>query len=186
MTTALISPTVEPIKAICDIIQHELGLDAAHVMASDQRYTPPTDDGMYVVVSYVDDKTIGNNSYMLGDVDDSGVGQEVQESAVNILAQIDVMSASSEARLRKQEIVMALAGIYARQVCDANLMQLARIPAGFRDMSALEGSSMLKRYTATIIIKALYRKVKETSYYDHNFTPAVHHDTRLPDDPTDA
>ena len=178
--------TREPIKVIADIIQTELELDAlvdpkdasktiARVMVYNQRFKPPTTEGMYVVVSYVSGVAIGNNNYI---TDVESAGTEIQELAMNEVIQIDVMSSNEEARQRKEEVIMALNSIYAAQVCDENRMQLARIPSAFNDLSGLEGSSQMNRYTMTVILKALYRKTKDASYYDKGFTPEVHHDPK--------
>jgi hypothetical protein len=180
-TTPLTVEAREPIKVIADIIKTELDLDdlwdkvaqanVPRVMIYNQRFKPPTTDGLYVVLSYVSGVVIGNNNYAADDSDDYFT--EYQELAMQELIQIDAMSANDEARIRNKEIIMALTSIYAQQQTDKYLMQLARMPAGFTDLSELEASARMNRYTSRIMIKALYRKAKEVDPYVSIQTPEV-------------
>lgn len=178
MVDAIVS--IEPIKVLAGIIQTEMGLAAGKVMVYNQRYKPPTTKGVYIVLSYISGKAIGNNA---GNTEVAGEYIEVQEVPMHEVIQIDVMSdteadGTCEARARKVEVIMALGSQYAQRQCAEHLMQISRIPTEFVDISAVEGSSLLARYMATVNIKALYRKTKTAEYYDHNFTPEVHTDPK--------
>jgi hypothetical protein len=172
MTTPLTVSEKEPIKVIADIIQKELDLDDGLVMIYNQRFKPPTTEGIYIVLSYISGRPIGVSNH----VEDAGIYgiTEVQESAMNEMIQIDAMSANDEARIRHREIILALGSIYGQQQCDKYLMQMARIPGDFTDVSDLEGAARLNRYTMTMTIKALYRKTKTVEYYGTFTTPEVH------------
>jgi hypothetical protein len=172
MTTPLTVSHLEPIKVMADIIQIELNLESGDVIVYNQRFKIPSTEKMFVVLSLLNSKIIGNNNYYEDDEDDGF--QEIQEVAVHELLQIDIMSANDEARIRKHEVALALASVYAQQKCDENMIQIARIPEGFTDVSDLEAAARLNRYTATIAVKALYRKVKTVDYYGTFQNPEVH------------
>ena len=102
---------------------------------------------------------------------------EQQGVNMNELYQIDVMSADNTARLRKEEILMALASIYAQQLQEIYQMQIARIPTQFNDASAVEGGARMNRYTLTVAVNALYTKEKAAAYYDTFQSPDIRVDT---------
>lgn len=174
---------VEPIKVLADIIQTELSLEDGRVMVYNQRFKAPTTKGMYVVLSYVSGKAIGNNS-RTSEIE--SVYSETQEVAMHEVIQIDVMSdidesGYCEARARKVEVIMALGSQYAQRKSAERLMQIGRIPGDFNDISGVEGASLLSRYMMIVPIKALYVKTKTADYYDHGFTPEVSTDPEGPE-----
>jgi hypothetical protein len=165
--TAII--TREPIKIMADIILHELELTAGQVMIYNQRYTAPTTEGLYIVLAFVSAKVIGNNNTP---TDNGAVMDEVQETSVLQVIQIDVMSANEEARQRKEEIIMALNSTYAQQLQDQYLVKIASHPSDFVDVSDVEGTARMNRYTMTVMVNALYRKTKAIDFYG-TFTEEV-------------
>lgn len=156
----------EAIKVIGDVIANQMGLrttgPTAQIMLTNERFNiPPTND-LYVALSYVDGKPIGNNNYF-----DGNTVIETQQVTMFYHVQIDIMSFDATARTRKEEVYMALRSIYAQQAMEAQNVQIARMPAAFVDASSLEESKMLNRYTMTIAVTALLTKtVTGDSYYD--------------------
>lgn len=162
--------TREPIKVIRDILKSELSLQDSQIMLPNQKWDISLSPGLYVVLDYASaGVAVANNNY--ADNAMSGMS-EVQEVVMHHLVQIDAMSMDESARTRKEEIIMALASNFSKQAQDANNLQIARIPFGFVNLSGLEETTMLNRYSMTIAVTSLYRKVKAlTSYYD-TFTTA--------------
>ena len=155
--------TLKPIEAIADIIQTMLLLDSGRVMMSNQKFNISTAVGLYVVVSYVSGKAIGNNVYPTPVV---GGMSSTSQVAMMELIQIDLFSVDTTARDRKEEIIMALNSNYAQEICDANNISIARIPSQFNDISGVENTAMLTRYVMTIPVFCLYTTVQnEVSYY---------------------
>lgn len=161
MTTAIV--VREPILVISDIIQSELGLVDGAVMLDYEKFNIVPDPGLYVVLSYVSGKAIGNNNYSIPST--SGM-TEVQQAAMHHIIQIDVMSFDSSARTRKEEIIMALRSIYSQQQQEENTMQIAQIPGEFLNASSMEDTKILNRFTMSIAVKSIYSKTKAAPYYD--------------------
>ncbi len=151
----------EPIKVVADILKHEMDLADGQIMLDYEKINILPDPGLYVAVSYLGGKAIGNNNYF-----DSDSVKEIQEVAMQEIVQIDILSFDASARTRKEEVIMALRSVYSQNAQDANSMQIARIPGDFQNASSLEETKILNRFTMTITIKAIYRKEKDVEYYD--------------------
>jgi hypothetical protein len=162
----------EAIVVLVDIIGREMELEAGRVMIANQRWPIPEDPGLYVMIQTISSKAIGAKTW----IEQVGVGafEEVSQAAMNDLIQIDVMSADDSAVQRKEEVLLALTSIYAEKQMEADNLQIARIVQGFSNSSALEGASMLNRFTATVAVSWLKTKRKAlTEYYDTIPTPEV-------------
>jgi len=175
------SPTREPILVLADIIKTELELEdtvdlkgntISPVLIYNQKYDIPTLKGLYIVLLYMGNKAIGNNNYV---EDTEGGMQETQELAMTSLIQIDVMSQNTEARTRKDEVVMALRSIYAQQKMDEYGMRIASIPATWLDASDIEGTAILNRFVMTLTIFSISRKIKVLDSYYTEFKPVEVH-----------
>lgn len=155
----------EPIKAVRDILMNQLNIPPTRIWVADDKYDIPETDDMKIVLTAIPGKILANESF----VKDLGNGpQEVQQLATCEMVQIDIMSVTNEARVRKEEVIMALAGIYAQQICEQYCLKIAHIPSGFVDVSANENTAQLKRYAITIVINALYTKILEVTTIDPN------------------
>lgn len=161
--------TREPILIIGDIIKRELELSSGAVMLYYEKFDIVTDPGLYVTLSYVSGKAIGNNNYF-----DSINLTEVQEVAMNHIIQIDLMSFDASARTRKEEVIMALRSMASQNAQDQYGIQIARIPSEFVNASSLEATKILNRFTMSIVVKSLYRKTKAAAFYDTFTGPDVH------------
>lgn len=164
----------EPAIVVADVIQAFMGLDEAHVRVGKQKWNVPPDDGLYVVVDYVDSKPIGVKSDIQA-VASPGEGMtEAMSSTVRHVLQIDVMSFSAEARHRKEEIPMALRCMAMEQAMEANNMQFGRIPTSMANAFSLEETAMLSRFTCSLAVTALHVKApKAVDYYDQFKEPEV-------------
>ena len=161
----------EPIKVVADILAHELPLDTSHIMLNDEKWNIPKDDSIFLVLSYIGpSKTIANVNDLDVTVDPP---LETQKTVVLETIQIDLMSQGSDARARKEEIGMALASQFSQRTQERYQCQIARQPAPMVDISNLTGASMLKRFTTTISVTALFTKIKSAEYYDTFSIPEV-------------
>lgn len=165
----------EAVKVIGDVIANQLGLisegDDSQIMLTNERFKIPVKNGLYIALSYIGGKAIGNNHY----ADGSGEGMvEVSQVVMLYEIQVDIMSFNSEARTRKEEVFMALRSFYAEQQMEINTMQIARMPRGFQDISGIEETKYLNRYATTIAVTALLTKEQAVEYYDEFPTPEVH------------
>lgn len=168
--TTMITPLIEPIKVIANILQNELDIKDGNIMLGFEKWNIPSTPGLYVSLIYIGGQAIGNNNYF-----DSADNTEHQEVSMHHVIQIDALSFDSSARARKEEIFQALRSLYAQQQAEKNIMQIARIPSNFIDVSNVEATKMLNRFTTTISVTALHTKVKAADYYN-TFKPVEVHD----------
>jgi hypothetical protein len=186
MTSSLSTPTREPILVLADIIKSELeltdtedskGNTISPVMIYNQKYIIPTTKGLFVALSIVSQKVIGSKN---STQPTTGGMQETQELSISTLIQIDAMSRNEQARTRKDEIIMALSSIFSQQAQDTYGMRIAQIPISWLDASAIEGTAILNRYSTTVTIYSITRKIKAmTSYYDDfDEPPELHYDPK--------
>lgn len=158
----------EPAKLIVDIIQKELGLQSGQVLLTNQKYEIPT-DGLFVVVSYVGPgKVISNQNEWI----DDGAGGLIEVQTVSMLQmlQIDMMAfndpvGGNQARQRMLEIPMALRSVYSQNQQDAYSIKLASNIGPIMDVSSLEETEMLTRFTMTIQAFSVAQKQKAVDSY---------------------
>lgn len=165
--------SIEPIKVVADIVQTELGLSTGFVMLDYEKNFIPTTQGLYIALAYGNEHAIGNSNYSIPV--ETGM-QEIQEVSMLHEVVIDAMSFDESARVRKEEILAALASVYSEQAQQKNLMSIAKVPRGFVNASSLEETKRLNRFVITVAVTALHRKVKSVPYYDTFRDPEVHYD----------
>ena len=162
----------EPVKIIAEIIKSELGLDDNHIVLDNQKLNIANDVGLFVCVSYISGKAIGVTNSVLTNED--ATASEVQGVTMHSLIQIDAMSRDASARIRKGEIIMALRSVTAAKAMESYNAQIARIPRDFLNVSMLEATARLNRYTMTIAVTSLETKTKAlTDWFDTIPTPEV-------------
>ena len=161
----------EPIKVIADILAHELPLASGYITLNDEKWNIPKDNSLFIALSYIGpNKVISNVNRPDMSVTPP---KEIQEVTALDMVQIDFMSYDGSARSRKHEIAMALASYYSQQLQEQYQCQIARMPAPIVDTSSLEATGMLKRFTTTISVTALYSKTKDVPYYETFAVPEV-------------
>lgn len=152
----------EPVKIIADIIQSELALSDDAVMLSYEKDFIPANEGLYVVMNYVGPGKIIANVNIF----DTLTNEEVQQVTMLHVIQIDFMSFDASARIRKEEIAMALRSILSVQTSERYQMQIARMPTPFIDTSSLEETKRLNRFTTTVTVTALHTKRRPVGFFD--------------------
>lgn len=153
---------------LCDILQKELGLAEGRVYLYDQKIFMPTDERMFVAVSVVSLKPFGNTVYF-----DPINNSDIQSSNFGSAIQIDIMSRSTEALLRKEEVLMALKSTYAEQQQELNSFHVGVISTGFTNLSGLDGSAIPYRFSITVNVQYQVKKVGSVSYFDDFEDPSV-------------
>jgi len=147
---------------IVDIIRKEMNLSQQNIwIHSQNRKIPPQSQELYVTVGCVDFLPISSKSRF--DVENNS---EIQTVYGRASVQIDILSRSREARIRRAELLMALNSYYSKEVQDKKQFRIFELPARFINTSSLEGGSEINRFS--LIIRAMISedKVKETDYYD--------------------
>jgi hypothetical protein len=154
-----------PLHLLCDILQHELNLPLGRVYLFDQKIFQPTDTGIYIAVSVGPSKPYGNTVQF----DGSGAGLDAVQS-VNMMSQIDidVISRSAEALIRKEEVLMALASVYSQQQQQANSFYIGNLPPGshFMNLSSIDGAAIPYRFKISVQMQYLVKKKAPINYFD--------------------
>lgn len=147
---------------IIDIIRTEMALDQNHIwIRAQNRKIPPNANELFVVVGAVDFNPISSKSYY-----DSIQDKERQVVYGRALVQVDIFSRSTEARLRRAEVLMALNSFYSQEIQNRYQFRIFEIPSSFINTSSLEGGSDINRFTITISAMCSEVKEKTTAYYD--------------------
>jgi hypothetical protein len=164
------APVREAVKIIKDILTAQLNLAPGQILLSNQKWEIPETQGLYVVISYVSGKVIANSNVVLPT---SGGMQEIQSLLMLYEIQIDLMSYDDAARVMKELAYMGLMSVASEQLQEQYSVQIARNPAPFQDVSMLEETARLNRYTTTIAVTQLITNtVLNTPYYS-DFSRAV-------------
>lgn len=161
-----------PLLLFCDIIQNQLGLANGRVYLWDQKIFEPTDSGLYVAVSVLSCKPFGNINTFVGSGSSSN---SVQFVSMYAQLQIDIISRDSEARDRKEEVILALNSNYALQQQDANSFSIGRLPPGgqFVNLSGQDGAAIPYRFNIAVGMQYAFQKTQAVDSYNSFQTPAL-------------
>lgn len=154
-------PSLEPIKVLAGILKTELAMEDGTIMLGLENWEVPKTEGLYIALFYGVERIVGQ-----GNDFDTSTNEEIQTVAMLHEIAIEAMSFNSEARLRKEEIIMALNSVYAQNVMGQQLMQINALPQAFVSVPTLEETKQLNRYRITFAMNALHQKIKPVEYYD--------------------
>lgn len=147
---------------IVDIIRSQVNMPQQNIwIQSQNRKIPPQSQELYCVVGVTNFKPISSKSRWDGE---TLTEKQIIYGRADV--QIDLMSRSNEARIRRGEILMALNSYYSKNVQDKNCFRIFELPTVFINTSRLEGGSDINRFT--LIIPTMVSEVKEVAfdYYD--------------------
>lgn len=158
----------DPLLLFCEVIQREMGLGADRVWIWDQKIFQPTDSGLYIPISILTCKVFGNSTkpaIIAGVPDWSQATQNVNMQAT---LDIDAISRGPAARVRKEEIILALNSIYSEQQQEGNSFYIGKLPAGsqFRNLSMIDGAAIPYRFKISVNIQYTVSKTKSIPYFD--------------------
>lgn len=153
---------------VCDVLQKELGLENGRVYIFDQKIFMPTDEGLFIAVSMLSCKPFANNSYFDGALDTT-----VQSSNFFASLQLDIISKSTEALLRKEEVLMALKSVYAEQQQELNSFHIGVISTNFVNLSSQDGAAIPYRFSITVNVQYQVKKIGAVPYFDTFEDPTV-------------
>jgi hypothetical protein len=146
----------------CDIIRTEMQLASDQVYLWDQKINIPPDSRLYVVVGILSCKPFGSTRTYNGS---SGF---IEQLSVNFQAtlSVDIFSRNSDARDRKEEVILALHSTYSQYQQEANGFFIAPLSTGFNNLSSLEGAAIPYRFNISVQIQYKMLKAKSVDYYD--------------------
>ncbi|MBQ0113342.1 MAG: hypothetical protein KBT03_09455 [Bacteroidales bacterium] len=145
-----------------DIIRKEMELDQQHIWIQAQnRKIPPNSQDLFVVVGAVSFKPISSKSEYIHSTD-----KERQVVYGRATVQVDIMSRSNEARVRREEILMALNSFYSKEIQNKYHFRIFELSESFINLSGLAGGSDINRFSIRIPAMVTEEKIKSTNYYD--------------------
>lgn len=151
---------MEPDLILCNIIQEFTGIAASRIVVYNQNYDPPTDPGIYIVVSFSESNIIAN-----GYTFEAATNQYVYKTVTAGQYEIEITSKNRDALTRKEEIIQALQSYQAQQYEQLYNVSIYR-PNSILDLSFIEGASSLHRYQMRGIIHSVKTITKTVGVYD--------------------
>lgn len=153
-----------PLQLLCDILRRELGLASNRVYLWNQKIMQPTDDGLYIAVGMPAPRPFGNVARFTPSV--SG-GEADQWVAMVALVDIDVVSKSTAALDRKEEVLLALASFYSQRQQEANGFSIGRLSSRILNLSEVDGAAIPYRFRISVNMQYAFSKTTAgASYYD--------------------
>lgn len=170
--TASVSISVlNPLGLVMEILQQEMGLDDAHVYLYNQKIFEPTDEKLFVAVGVLSSKPFANNT----EYDPTTGLAAVQSVNVMDTLSINVISRSTEALYRKNDVLLALGSNYSQSQQELNSFLIAKLPPGanFVNLSGIDGAAIPYRFNISINIQYVYQLIKDVEYFDDFSEPEV-------------
>jgi hypothetical protein len=155
----------EFIKVVAGVIQKEMDLDPSRVFLYNQEVDLQPDQGMYINIGFLGAKPFGSSlSYVSDPVEGLLENQSINmQETYSIL----IYSFDSTARQRKQDILFALNGQLMQQMAEKYSFRIATIPSSFVDVSEVEGTSRIDRYSLTFNALVAYGRLRAVDYFNN-------------------
>lgn len=156
-----------PIQLVCDILQNQMALSNGRVYLWDQKINQPSDNSLYIAVSIDSCKPFGN---IITRSFGSGL-QAIQTVNMQATVGIDIISRGTDARDRKEEIIMALGSDYAESQMELNSFFVAPISSAFVNLSHLDGTAIPYRFHIETNMLYIATKQLAVPYFDTFVNP---------------
>lgn len=152
----------EPIKAIADIICHEMQINPDRVYLFNDVRKLPTDKDLFVVL---DEQDFAPHGASLDYKEIKGVFTEIQTLNVKKKITISLISKNTDARTRQYEPQMAMNSTYAQQVQEQYGFHVSTTSAVV-NRSFLEETARLNRFDTEVMLTTAFEKKQAVDYYD--------------------
>lgn len=150
------------------IIQREMGLEDGRVYLWDQKINEPKNQGLFVAISAVSPKPYANVNRFV-----PATNEQEQQSCWATEVDVDIISRGTEARDRKEEVVMALASQYSVQQQELNSFSIATITSSIRNLSEVDGTAIPYRFNFSLKLLYNVRKIQPAAYFDTFEAPTI-------------
>jgi hypothetical protein len=149
---------------VADVLQYELGLDAAHCVLGNQKYRIPADRKLFVVVFDDMGPSYGQATFLDTNPESPTVGLEVQQSTILHAVRAEVMgylgdNGEDVAKAAAPRVAGALNGLYAQQQMGLYRFKIGRAQSPVPATGA-EETAELVRYMVRVNVTALHQTVK--------------------------
>lgn len=144
---------------IADIIRKKLSLGEDQVVIQNQKYDQPKDSRLYISVKMLTARAIANRNHF------SDTAEEGQ--SVNMFGPVEVAiySRSTEALIRKEEVVMALGSNYAKNQQALNAFTIGKL-GNLVSLSNIDGAAIPFFFNLSFNIQYAVTKQQATDYFD--------------------
>lgn len=103
----------------------------------------------------------------------NGILSSVQTVNMQAQIQLDIISRSSEARDKKELVVMALQSVYSEQQQEANSFYISKLTTSFTNLSTIDGAAIPYRYALQFSAQYFIKNVQPIPYFNQFQTPSV-------------
>jgi hypothetical protein len=153
------------IQSICYILATFMEIDSSRVYIYNQDFKIPPIEGLFIVLEEKGSRPFSNtNRFTAAEEEDSA--KENLSLLTSKTFTIHIFSKNEEARLRHEEVIMALNSTLAQEQQEIFQYQLGFIPRSFLNLSELEGAGMLTRFSADIGVNVWRAKDRSVNYFD--------------------
>lgn len=153
------------IQSICYIIATFLDLDSSRVYIYNQDFKIPPIEGLFIVVEEKGGKTFSNTNRFTATEEEDSAKENLSLLTRKTLT-IHIFSKNEEARLRHEEVLMALTSTLAEEQQEIFQYQIGYVPPSFLNLSELEGAGMLTRFSADIGVNVWRAQTRSVNYFD--------------------
>ena len=144
------------------IILQYMSLEDERVNIWNQKFTYPTDDGLFIVLEYLASKVYANIPHNVFNSD----GSVSETNIINVQERISigVFSRSLIAMQQKELVVQALYSNLSIQLQEANGFRIARI-APIQNLTMIEPTANMYRFEIPVIVLASYANTLPINSY---------------------
>lgn len=157
------------LSLVADVIKTSMGLANDQVYLYDQKYDIPKDQRLYVAVGVNSLKPFGNRPSYVG-----GSSAVTAVQTVNITGDITihVLSRSTQALYRKEQVLLALSSPYAESQMELNSFYVAPVTTSIIDVSEIDGAAIPYHFLFTTKLQYFSRLDTTPGYFD-TFSPVA-------------
>lgn len=147
-----------PLKIFIDVIATYMGLESDQAYIANQKIKPIKDHRLYVSVAPLTSKVFGASNKP---------NDGAEEVSLNVFCPMDVtiMSKTTEALLRKEEVIMALNSTYSKQQQELNHVYFGQISESIVPISQEEGAAIPYAFNILANIQYVVKKSKAIDYF---------------------
>src|SRR4051812_44932004 len=125
----------------------------------------PEDEGLFGLVSFLGSVPFASSLRMQNNPA-TGELEEVQSVNLREMYQFDMWSANDEAEMRKEDPVFALNSYTAQSLSEQYSFKLANLPTAMNDVSSIEASRRLNRYSMTFNALREVQRIRPIPYFN--------------------
>jgi hypothetical protein len=101
----------------------------------------------------------------------------MQSVNMSSILQVDIISRDSSARVRKEDVLLALQSDYSEQQQNANGFFIGKLPAGaqFTNLSSQDGAAIPYRFVISVMIQYVHTATQAANYMSPSPSPTVNY-----------